>query len=589
MSYALMQADICNDALKDVKRRIADVEGLLDTCEEQGKLPDAEIERQLRYLERLLRTRHSPDARSLRLQVDALRHKADNIKSVSQTLDDHTISGLTDAAPQTLETPLSVPSPGNGVNKIACSSNDRGSSSCSDAGQGGAKPSGVAHVASFLYPEKPQHEAEDEVRMLSAEGRLTETLSSYPTMAVPGTQSALIMRNIRTFTDEDEQEQERFIILQFQQQAENVYVVNQMIHDQVVIQGHGLDAIEAHVDGAEKDTAEAVEILKEANQHKIDRLKWLAPSVGIVILGGGIVAVGGAAATGCAACVVLRLAVVGGTLAVGGVGTSKICKWQEEALNSMMEHLPEAFVPMPHEMTEMLSRRGCEVQERLLSTIRDRSTWSRGERANDRTRGLEVRHRKSVARDGGYAYLASFPMEQPVLRAFQCLQQAGLSGSLDPGCEVVWSRPLGSAAAGTSLRYLFYSDWLFPSRDFYCVCQCAAVEQACSDGVEGQPQPPQQYVFAVMSLEAELLASTGLPSSNNGIDHGSIHISGIMLTDDGYGGCLVDVLGDVNPEVPGYPFASSFVDVKLKNRVKAVADRFASELKKFGEADQLTL
>jgi len=557
-----------------VTRRIAEVEALLTNFKEQGQLRAAGIRAQIDYLQRLLRTQTSPEAASMQSQVDALRHRLDL---------------LLEASPQILETLSDVASneadPVDGVYELGCSRHNS-NSSCTIANQFATGPSVVAPLASFLYPEQPQEQAEDEVRLIAAGGQLTEVLSCYPTMSVPGTQSALIMRKIQTFTDEDaeefEQHRERLALLELAQTAANLREVTILVNEEVVSQQPLIDEVEEQMDTATENVHEAVAHLQTAGQHRIDRLKWIAPSVGIVLLGGGAVAVGGAAAAGCAACVVLRVGLLGSTLAIGGIGTRKVHKWQTSALNSMTKELPRAFDPMPTELVHMLAYGGQEVQRRLLSKLEDRSKWIRWTSLNAASRGirgLQAWHRPSDARAKGSACLASFRVQRPVLEAFRCLQQIALTGSLDPGCEVVWSRPIGSAATGTSLRYLIFSDWPFPSRDFYCVCRCAVVELACSDGVEEQPQLAQQYVFAVMSLTPELLEGSGLPLSNNGIQHGNIHISGILLTNDGSGGCKVDVMGDVNPEVASC-IPSVALDLKLLDHVLDSAGQLAHQLLK---------
>jgi len=195
------------------------------------------------------------------------------------------------------------------------------------------------------------------------------------------------------------------------------------------------------------------------------------------------------------------------------------------------------------------------------------------------TKGLKAMYRPSDARAGGSAWMTSCTMKLPASEAFRCLRQMAVVSSWDPGCEVVWSRPIDEAITDTSLRYLIFSDWPFSSRDFYCVSHCAAVEPDFDDGISGQRQQPQQYVFAVMSLTPELLADSGLPLSNQGIQHGNMHISGIVVTDDGKGGCKVDVMGDVDPKVSSL-VPTALIDAKLRFHVLNSAQRVASEFRK---------
>jgi len=433
-------------------------------------------------------------------------------------------------------------------------------------------------VASFLRPGQTAGQAEDEVRLLSVAGRLPDELNRFTTMAAPSMNSAFLIRSWNEDDAAEERRREHVLLLEVEQAAANLREVTVMVGARVEQQRASLDSVENAVSDARNSVSDAVQHLHSGLKSKNDVLKWLAPSVGLVILGGGAVAVGGAAAAGCVTCVVVRGALTVIPLAVGGFGTKKVHQWQTHALSSMTEQLPKAFEPMPEDVVQMLKSGGREAKRRLLAKIGDRSQWRYFPSVSAMTKGLKAKYRPSDARTGGSAWLTSFSSKLSAFEAFRCLQQTAVVSSWDPGCEVVWWRPVDAEAPETSLRYLIFSEWPFNCRDFYCVCYCAAVESEGSDGASEQPQQPRQYVFAVMSLTPELLADSGLPSSNNGIEHGNIHISGIVVTDDDKGGCTVDVMGDVNPSVSSH-IPTAVIDAKMRFHVLDSAQRVASAFK----------
>merc|ERR1712048_790103 len=171
----------------------------------------------------------------------------------------------------------------------------------------------------------------------------------------------------------------------------------------------------------------------------------------------------------------------------------------------------------------------------------------------------------------------SFRVGKSASQVFRIMQRLSISGSLDPGCQVCWSRPLDTEGT-TFLRYLIFSKW-FMNRDFFCVCRCGRVsgsnvaglvaghdssgskasEDADVAGSEGTVSRPcgttsdktqdvagsERYVFAVMSPGADLLTSSGLVQPTDGIRHGSIYVCGIAVTGIRDGESQVDVMADV--------------------------------------------
>lgn len=436
----------------------------------------------------------------------------------------------------------------------------------------------VTPLASFLRPHEAPEQGEDEVRLISAEGRLAEELNRFPVLAVPGTESALVLRRLKSWTEEDDAsstERERLAVLELSQAAANLREVQELVCAHVARGQEQLDQVEQNVADARAQTSAAVVVLAGVGGSSTGVLDWLAPSVGVVILGGGAVAMSAGVAAGCAACVVVRGVLTVGALGMHSLGTKGIKKWQRQALESMTEQLPRAFDPLPATEAEMLACAGAEAQRRLVTKLADRASWQpfhfslKGLQA-----GLQPRCRPSDVRPGGHASAVSFSAGLGARRAFRVLQQVSVAGSLDPGCAVMWSRPL-EGAEGTSLRYLIFSNGLC-NRDFYCVCRASALASP-SDGESAAEGAGERFAFAVASMEAELLANSGLPQRNAEIEHGRIHVSGVTLT-DAQGGCTVEVMADVHT-AQSTVLPTWVEDREVRLHVLRTAERLARELR----------
>jgi len=84
----------------------------------------------------------------------------------------------------------------------------------------------------------------------------------------------------------------------------------------------------------------------------------------------------------------------------------------------------------------------------------------------------------------------------------------------------------------------------YVNRDFYCISRSGRVAE--QDGAE-----PERYAYSVTSMHPELLAMySGLPESNADIEHGSIYVAGVLITDLGDGKALVDIMADVDARSP---------------------------------------
>ncbi|CAE8646718.1 unnamed protein product, partial [Polarella glacialis] len=148
---------------------------------------------------------------------------------------------------------------------------------------------GIGHIASFLCPEKEPGEAEDEVRLLSAEGRLASELGKFPVLASTGTQSALVFRHLRSWSPEDdveEQARDRLAVLELSQAAANLREIQDYIGAQVQADQPNIDAVEQDMASTQENTQGAMRVLADSTDLKSRAvLNFLAPSVGLVILG----------------------------------------------------------------------------------------------------------------------------------------------------------------------------------------------------------------------------------------------------------------------------------------------------------------
>lgn len=573
MSYAKLEAKIRAEAFQDLSNRANLLDGQLAELTAATRWPGPELERELQYLERMVaaapaRDRHSAVAE----QVAALRQCFDGLlrgkvpPQPAATAADGAAAVQLFGAPPAADPP-SLLQPQTPVG--AC------------GGQGGQ----VTPLASFLLPEQAAEQGQDEVRLLAAEGRLVEELHRYPILSVPGTNSALVLRSWTAEDDELGQQRERVVLLELAQAAANIVEMERVLNEHVGQDQEHLDQIELHIAQARQDVREAVVTLASAQTDTERLLAWLAPSVGLVILGGGIAAIAPAAVAGCGVCIAVRGGFVAGALGFHVIGTKKLSQWQTRALQSLTEKLPSAFNPLPEEEARLLSRAGDEVQRRLLTKLGDRKSWSRFYGSPVAlVMGLKPWCRTSDIRGGGHAFSTSFTVDRLRAReAFRAVRQLSITGSLDPTCKVAWSRPVTDGAEGTYVRYLIFTNPV-STRDFYCVSRCGQVRLPEDSGAEtGEAGPGvsvgiERFIFAVSSLTPEILASAGLPESNQGLEHGCIHISGISVADTGKGGSFVEVMADVDA-APSWPVPAYLADREVRLHVLRTAFQVANELK----------
>lgn len=476
-----------------------------------------------------------------------------------------------------------------------------GGSSGSSSGAGSGKdgsPGLAVNVAAFLRPsvsarhggaataaaEAAQHE--DAVRLLAAEGQLASELSRYPIFAVPGKQSALLFRS---WTDEDDAEsraRERIAILELSHAVANLHELQELVGSQIEASQGALDQIEQHMANTRDETEQVVAVLSKAGPTKIDRMKWLAPSVCFVVLSG--LALHGAPVA-CASCMAVRGAAVAGATSLTGAGSLTLAEWQKKALAELTDHLPLAFGKIPEKTSQLLRACGDEAERRLLAKLADVPSWSRVKKSLEGyNRKLPVWERGANARTDGHAYATSFEVDLPARLVFQTLQRLGLAGSLDPGCEGCWSCPVDESGE-TLMRYLVFSRWS-ANRDFYVVCRCARAQpdRALNSSSLGTGEIEEmglpKYVFAVTSVSADLLEESELPRPKRDAHHGQIHVCGVAVTQLESGGSCIEVMADVDPRVSFLPTVVVDRDVRL--HVLYTAGKMAEDLKKVAWHDE---
>lgn len=440
----------------------------------------------------------------------------------------------------------------------------------------------VGAVASFLCPDDSPEDGEDKVRLLSMNGRLANEMSRYPILAVKDNSSAVVMRSwkpeeLRTWTSEDDEaaeeaqkSRERYLLLSVDQMAANLKEMQELVAETILQQGTELDAVEENVSDARENVERGVGFLKEANEADAKNnmmLKWIAPSVGLVVLGAGAVLCPAGAAAGVAVKAGLLFGGTGFTLAGAGVFTL----WQKQALAAMEEQLPRAFERLPDAEVKALCNQGDLAESHLLKKLGGQWTlfpWSwKALRV-----GLKARYQDSEARVGGSAWYTTFDTDLSARQVFEVVQQLSVAGELEHGCKLVWSRPVDDA---TYVRYLAFQE-VHVDRDFFCICRQGKV-------TSGDDSKEEHYVYVLSSLDQAILDNAGSalphPDRSSRQHAGTIQICGISIKDRAAskgGGAVVEVMADVDQATIS-PAIIADRDVRL--HVLATAQRVMSELK----------
>ncbi|CAK9021911.1 unnamed protein product [Durusdinium trenchii] len=174
--------------------------------------------------------------------------------------------------------------------------------------------------------------------------------------------------------------------------------------------------------------------------------------------------------------------------------------------------------------------------------------------------GLEVRWSPSQARKGGHAYLVTFTVDLAASRAFRVIQRMMLTGSLDPGCKVMWSRPVDTTSRHNThyIRYLAFAEWFF-SRDFCTACHCGPVASQTQE---------ECYTLATRSMSQQLLELEGMPKPTGEVG-AVIEVMGVRLT-GGDAQTKVEVMADVDPAAP-LVYLTSIVNKRIRSHTRNAA------------------
>jgi len=522
MSYAVVEEQVRKEALKDAPRRAKELRERLeaaDVCRDTSDLQHRdELHREFRYLERLVTTLPPGSHDSLKADVANLRGCLS-----TATQEEHRSS------------------PGKGA-----------SSSIAEAGGGSHLDSQgyVQALASFLQPNLPSTESQDAVRLLAAEGEIAHKLASFPCVTFQDGQS-FSLRTWTSLDDETAAQREHVAILALHQAAENMCEVQQLINQHVQDQGHALDTAEEQVRNAERNIQHVTKILADTHETGIKNVRrFVGPTLGLATLGLGVL-------TGPIGCAVAKGLAIG---ILSQAGTEGIARWHSRALQVLEKDIPNLSSRISETQASDMTELGLQAERRLAAAV-SCTEWN--------TQKLRLtKYKPSEVRSKGYAYAAEFSTQLKPYHAFQIIQRLGFSGSLDPSCKIVWSRPLLDQ---TSLRYLVFSNWFF-TREFFCICRSGRVKQdAGSTGLSATDK--ESYVFAVSSLPERCLDSTYTSDAT----YGCIHLCGVYVE-----GCpgseesKVCVLADIDPRPPR-TFPQWTVDRDVRKHVQYTADLLMAE------------
>lgn len=248
-----------------------------------------------------------------------------------------------------------------------------------------------------------------------------------------------------------------------------------------------------------------------------------------------------------------------------------LSKFQKQIITQIQEQLPRVFQKLPADQASMI-RVACEdANDRLQSRLNDgawkeESLFSKVKNfdfqapAREVGQGLEVRWSPSQARKGGHAYLVTFTVDLAASRAFRVIQRMMLTGSLDPGCKVMWSRPVDTTSRHNThyIRYLAFAEWFF-SRDFCTACHCGPVASQTQE---------ECYTLATRSMSQQLLELEGMPKPTGEVG-AVIEVMGVRLT-GGDAQTKVEVMADVDPAAP-LVYLTSIVNKRIRSHTRNAA------------------
>jgi hypothetical protein len=516
MSYARCEETLKEEALDDLPQRIATVESALEklSCWDDSQNLCREIDKEFEYLQRMIEAVPSkhPRRQEWKSRLEASQATRQGLSERRDSLEadpDHLCSSLHGAS-------------------------ERNVSESTKA------------FAAFTTQQ------EDEVKLAAAEGRISQVLSQYPVLSVPKHETSIFLNSFGSMREWGEEDDERMegmeaerlkpLLLELRDSAVNLQDFHRMRNEIVIHQGERIDAAEENVRRGRENTTAAVQLLGGAREHK--QAIIFNALAGAILVGGALATGGTVAVGGCVACVVVK----GGVTTLSGMGASLLAKkglqsWQKSAIEWMVKDLPRVIGNLPQESVQMLNAGGDEVERQLVRKLTDTSAWQRKYLTPSFwTKGLIAYYRDSDMNSDASAWMTSFTSPVPALQVFLKIRGMTIAGSLDPDCDVVWCRPV-EGGLGTFVRYSIFSSCLQKVvRDFRCVCRAQQVEDA--------PDGAETYIMASTSLQPELLKDCGLPVDNNGIEHGKIHVAGVMVTARSDGTSLIRIMADVDSRLP---------------------------------------
>jgi len=407
------------------------------------------------------------------------------------------------------------------------------------------------------------------------QGGLFAELAQHPILTCVESDRTIILGSVErmvSWSEEDdapEMARRQLALLELSQAGANLVEFTHFMSQQLGQDQEALDLIEQKVAEARETTREAVVTLSGAAAER-DGRQLLWPAAGLVMLGGLVFFT-------CPAGAPLLCAAGRGALFVGATVSSMgtLSTLQKRIIQNIQEQLPRVFEKLPDEQAKTIREACEEANDRLQTRLDDGDAWKEESfiarvktfefqaLAREVGNDLVVKRGRSLVRNKGHAYLVTFTVDLPVSRAFRVMQQMSLVGSLDPGCKVMWSRPVDAASRRNThyIRYVAFAEWFF-SRDFCTACHCGPSRTATDE---------ECYTMATRSMSAPLLEMEGLPKPS-GEPAAFIDIVGVRLTEFAENALQtkVEVMADLDPAAPAlYP--TNIVDKRIRAHTRNAA------------------
>lgn len=368
---------------------------------------------------------------------------------------------------------------------------------------------------------------------MSARGELVTELGKYSAVSMVDSQQSVLLK---TWTREDEEvSSDRVALLELKENAVLLHRMHVQLSAEVERAGLQLDAVESEVAKTKESTEGAVAVLTEASIAKAASWVIMSPTVGLLVVGASFLH------GGPAGLIIAKGLFAGCASLTGAVG---LAVWQQQLLENMKRTMEESrsWEPMRPEDSQQLDSLAQDAQERLVSRLLDDNAWQKYVwSASGLWLGMGVQYAESLGRPGGHAFRTCFEAPLSASEAFFKLQRLKAEGSLDPGCNAMWSRPVTEDGA-TTMRYLMFTTML-ANCDFLVVLRCARVRRA-----EGDDESGSLYAMSVVSVPPELfhLAPGCLDKKDGQVIHGCIHLCGALIEGLGPDRCKVHMTGDAD-------------------------------------------